>query len=146
MSISKKELAGLIVAIILSINVGCVGSSGEALINWVDYDRGISQAELENKPALINFYSAWCGACRKLDRGVFQDEQIYEKSKEFVCIKVNTGERGDLTRKYRIWGTPTTIFLDSQGKEVDRIVGAVNINNFMQYVDEILAREKALRG
>jgi thiol:disulfide interchange protein DsbD len=146
MSINKKALAGLLIAIILSMNTGCVGSSGEAPINWLNYNEGLSQAKTENKPILINFESAWCGACRKLDRGTFQDEQVFEESTGFVCIKVDIGKRGGLTRKYRIMATPTTIFLDSQGKEVDRIIGYADRDNFLQIMELVLSREEILGG
>jgi len=146
---NKKVFTGIVLTaltLIIGLNIGCMASSEESPINWMDYERGMTQAKKEGKPTIINFYGKWCPPCRQFDRETFQDKEVYENSKNFVCVKVDAGKRGDLSGKYRAFYTPTIIFINSQGREVDRIVGYVNANSFLGHMEDVLAIEKLTKG
>ena len=127
---------------------GCTSTGherNESPINWVGYEEGMQLAKQQGKPTIINFYSTWCSPCKKMDKTIFEDQQVVETSKQFVCIKVNIGDQKEIRSKYGINATPTTIFLDSSGNEMRNVLGGSNTDRFYQYMDELLDLEKALK-
>jgi thiol-disulfide isomerase/thioredoxin len=92
-------------------------------INWVSYNMGLRAARNSGKPIMIDFYTSWCGWCKKLDKETFKDETVRALSTQFVCIKVNADTSKSLTKKYGVRGYPTVVFLNSSGKQIGKIGG-----------------------
>ena len=75
-----------------------------------------------DKPALVDFWAPWCFPCRMLTATIEELAKDYES--KAIIAKINTDENGELAQSLGIQGIPTMI-LFKEGKEVDRIVGAV---------------------
>ena len=105
-------------------------------LNWLRFDQGLKQASENDKLIFINFYTNWCGFCRKMERETFSDKAISEYLDEhFVTVKVN-GESKDavdtpdgnlsgrqLARSFSVRGYPTYWFLKSNGERINYIPG-----------------------
>jgi thioredoxin-related protein len=122
-------------------------------ISWVSYDEGLAQAKKEGKHILIDFYTTWCGWCKKMDRSTFSDAAVVDFMKEkMIAIKVN-GEspkpaihedrpftERTLTRDiYGVRGFPTYFFLNPQGKALYKVPGykgPADFLNLVEYVGE----------
>ena len=65
-------------------------------------------------------------------------------NKKFVNIKIDMekGEGINLARQFKIQGYPTFIILNSNGKEIGRIVGGAEIKQFIQKVEGVLGKKK----
>jgi thiol:disulfide interchange protein len=112
-------------------------------INWLNYNTGMSKAENENKPVIIDFYADWCGPCNSMDAELYPDSRVIQKAKSFVMIKVNGDYNRELMDQYNVESYPTIVFLDRNGNEIDRWVGwGQNIENqiieFLLYMDNTL--------
>ena len=115
----------------------CVNPSDPACkaskrISWVkDITRGLERAKAEHKPAFVDFYADWCGACKELDAKTYPDPTVRAAAARFVPIKVDGTRSSDaldaIYDKYGIEGLPTVIFVDSNGvvAKDPRIVGYV---------------------
>lgn len=104
---------------------------------WLtNLDQAKARAAAEHKHVLINFTgSDWCGFCIKLHREVFSQPEFAEYAgKHLVLVEVDFPRRKEqpetlkaANRKwsnhYKVSGFPTLILLDSQGKEVGKMVG-----------------------
>jgi thioredoxin-related protein len=79
-------------------------------------------------------------------REVYTDKKFIEFSKSQVFIRVmdDTSDEGkSLAKKFRIEGTPTFIVLDSSGKEIDRILGGMDAQEFIEELKEIFQSAKS---
>jgi thioredoxin-related protein len=104
-----------------------------------DYKQALAQAAKEKKQVLLDFTgSDWCPYCIQMDREVLNKSQFESfASKNLVLVKLdyprrkklpaNESQQNDqLQQQYSIEGYPTYVLLDSQGKEVKRVVGYVD--------------------
>lgn len=112
--------------------------NGNEGIEWFDYDTGLRLANENNKPVLIDFYTDWCYYCDVMDENTYSDQQVIEKSKDFVCVNVDGDVRQDLVASYGITGYPTTVFLDPDGTEVKRVNGYVPPGPFLEDMNYVL--------
>ncbi|SRR5229473_2195654 len=87
-------------------------------------DNSFEHEVLESeKPVLVDFWAEWCGPCRMLGPTV---EAIAEQYSEIaVVVKLNVDDNPSTAAAYGIKGIPTLI-LFSEGKEVERVIGATS--------------------
>jgi thioredoxin 1 len=74
------------------------------------------------KPILVDFWAEWCGPCRMVSPVL--EELAKEWKDRVTVIKINTDHKQQLAAQYNISGIPC-IILFKNGKEVERIVGAL---------------------
>lgn len=83
---------------------------------------GANAVAEEDRPTVIDFNATWCPPCQQI-KPVFESlEKEYSKSVNFKSVDVD--ENPEMARQYNIESIPTFIFLNSEGKEINRLVGA----------------------
>lgn len=101
---------------------------------------GLRDAKAKKKPVMADFYTDWCGWCKKLDKDTYSDPKVAALAEKFICVKVDGEKYPDLVSKYGISGYPTIVFLDMDGKEVGRIVGYTDANGLIAKMKQVLSR------
>jgi len=78
-------------------------------------------ADLGSRATLVQFSSAFCTPCRAT-RVLL--ENIVAQMEDVKHVEVDAEANLELVRELNILSTPTTLILDSKGREVGRAVGA----------------------
>lgn len=113
---------------------------GVAFVEGKTYAEALQVAKEVNKMVFIDCYTSWCGPCKMMARQIFPQKKVGDYfNKHFVSIKIDMekGEGIELKNKFAIKAFPTFLFLDNDGKEINRMVGSnTNVDEFLKSVDE----------
>jgi thiol:disulfide interchange protein DsbD len=82
------------------------------------------QAIKEKKLMIVFFYTDWCPVCKKLKATTLIDPKVRQMlKKHFIALKVNMTDLNDhksqaIRKKFKIYGPPSFVFFDRNGKEL----------------------------
>lgn len=86
-------------------------------------------------PMMVDFWAPWCGPCRMIAPVI---ERVAEKYASRLRVgKVNVDENPQTAGKFGIMSIPTLIFF-KEGKEVDRVIGALPEAVLSAKIEELL--------
>jgi thioredoxin 2 len=111
----------------------------EAALPWlVDVSTGNFRAGVEASPVpvLADFWAPWCAPCRMVAPVV--ESLASDLAGKLKVAKVNTDEQPDLGMRFGVRGIPTLILFEN-GREKDRITGALPGPALRRWVDSKLA-------
>jgi thiol:disulfide interchange protein DsbD len=99
------------------------------------------QSLKKNEKMIIDFYADWCIPCKELDGLTFADKRVVETSGKFTAYKVDmtqtlSDETEKLRNKFNIVGMPTILIINSEGKEVERLTGFINADEFLKVISK----------
>jgi thiol:disulfide interchange protein DsbD len=127
--------------VLIAVAVYSLIPSDTKSVEWRQYsEEAISN--ISSRGVVIDFYADWCIPCKELDALTFTDPKVIELSKEFDTYKADltkslSPEVEALREKYKIIGVPTVLILNSSGKEMNRITGFVNAEEFYKILSEV---------
>ena len=123
---------------LLAISIFTVGPESWA-ISWEhDLAGSLERAKAEGKPVMADFYTDWCGWCKKLDKDVYEDADVNRMAEKFICIKVNCEIDKGAFSKYGLKGYPTIIFFNAAGNIEETIVGYRGAQVFTDTMKKVL--------
>lgn len=95
----------------------------------------LQMAKKENKPIFVDCYTVWCGPCKMMAKDVFTDSKVAEYyNANFINYKsdMEKGEGIELKNKFGINAYPTFLYIDKNGNVINRIVGSMPANEFIE--------------
>ncbi len=110
---------------------------------WTKFDEIKYSQSLDNhEKMIIDFYADWCIPCKELDAITFSDPRVIEKTKSFKTYKVDMTHTMDentekIRKRFNIKGMPTIIIMDSNGKEIKRLTGFVEPEEFIKIIENV---------
>ena len=124
-------------------NIGKVAEDGGTRFFDITLEEALEKARAEGKYVFINFHTATCAPCRKMEKVVFPQPQCGEYiNKHFVPIMINGEDDGigtEWAKKYNIFIFPTYLILSSECFKVGEILGAeFDVNKFLDIIKVIV--------
>ncbi len=133
----RKEF---LILFILAILVASVSASfaADPINNATDLSSALNQAHADNKKVMVVFNKQDCKYCDMFKKDVLSNGNVVsEINKDYILVFVDINEHPDIASKYKIFGTPTTLFLNSDQKEIHRTEGYVDANEFLKELKAI---------
>lgn len=97
-------------------------------------------ATQSEKNVMLFFTSKWCSPCRIMKREVFTDADVKKAiHQKVIPVEINIDEpySKNLVTRYNIGATPTTLFIDPQGKVIDYAVGKLDKSKLLEMLSDI---------
>jgi len=89
----------------------------------------------KGKPALYEFGAHWCIPCKEMKQVMADLKTSHGDQVEFRMVYVD--EERPLFGQYQIVAIPTQVFLNAEGKEVDRHLGALPKEEVIKKLKEL---------
>jgi len=110
------------------------------------------------KPVVINFFASWCAPCRQEATGLAQLGRDFGSKVQMVGIAIDDKRPGamrfvshyhwtwpivfdpndDLAYRYDLYGKPTTVVIDQQGRIAWQHAGKIGTRPIAQVLDALL--------
>jgi thioredoxin-related protein len=113
-------------------------------ISWQNIESGLKQANRENKPIVVDFYTNWCHWCKVMDEKTYSSRSVIRyASRNLIMVKVNAessrryyvnGEylsSPDLAKTFGVSSYPNTTFLLPDGRRLDAVSGYIPPEKFL---------------
>lgn len=100
----------------------------------------LEEAKRLRRPIFLDLYADWCYPCKKLEQETFSHPSVHKILQKYVMVKFNIDkpEGRSLVNRYRVERFPTTLMLDWQGREVERVIGFYPPRFFRTPVEDAL--------
>lgn len=111
-------------------------------IRWASsFEAALREAKATRRPLMVDFYTDWCGWCKKLDAETYTDARVVAQARSFVSVKVNAEREGaQLARQYRVSSYPNIVFMNENGLVIDRFAGYLPGEGFAAAMGNVRAR------
>jgi len=115
--------------------------------NAIAWRRSLAAAQAEAKQShkllMVDFYTSWCGYCKKLDAETYTDPTVIQQTGQVVTVKVDAEHEGkELARKCRVTGYPTIVFLNETGGVEGFLDGFMPAPQFTQSFNKTMKRHQ----
>ena len=97
-----------------------------------NFDEIVLQSDI---PVMVDLWAVWCGPCKMIHPIIEELSEEYEGKALMTKLDVDTNK--ETAMKYGIRNIPTVLFIKN-GEVVDKQVGAVPKNKFVEKLDPIL--------
>lgn len=89
-----------------------------------NFQQALDLAKSKGQLLLVDFGARWCPGCVRLENEIFDQKFFKLATKNYVKVKVDTDlyENVVLSEKFKIYGIPTLMVMNSEQKEISRIV------------------------
>jgi cytochrome c biogenesis protein CcmG/thiol:disulfide interchange protein DsbE len=146
-------VGGVVAAVLLTSGgkkSGNAATSGEVapnfnLPNIQDGKGSIDLASYKGTPVLVNFWATWCVPCKDemplleaahkkwgskvqfigIDRQDYKPDALAFAQRTHVSYPLASDPNATLDGSYRLRGMPTSVFIDRDGRIVERVTGPV---------------------
>lgn len=134
----KKSIVSLIFLLGLSLNLWAVTPLDKAsfIAKVTDYETNEGVWNYEGEiPCILDFYTTWCGPCKKLSPVLAQLEKEY--GGKIIVYKIDAEKNKELSALFGVSAYPTMIFCPMKGNP-QKSVGLLPKDVIKKAIDQVL--------
>lgn len=135
----RTPLVGCLLALSLSLLAPELVDAQD--VKWrSDYASARREAEAKGLPLVLDFGTAGCGYCVKMDLTTFRDESVIKAMNEkFIPLKIDADKEPNLAQLLNIRVYPTVVLAAPDGKILGQMDGYYDANRFYENLQRALA-------
>ena len=117
-------------------------------IQWLDFDKAVATAKKERKLIVVDFYTDWCGWCKRMDKDTYGHADVVKYAREKLVMSKVNAESQEMT-KYKdndlsyqqlalgfgVRGYPATIFINENGELLTSVSGYLKPDQFLPILE-----------
>lgn len=131
----------ILIAIMAVFGAILFDASNIYALSWTyDFSLALNQAKTSNKPIMADFYTDWCGWCKKLDSDTYSNADVQRLAGKFISVKIDGDKNPGLVARYGVSGYPTVIFFGPDGTILERFIGYKGPSDFVRAMTIILEK------
>lgn len=126
--------------LIILVWIVVINCQSQETLKWTYLTKSTFElAEKEDKIILLNLEANWCHWCHVMHDSTYSDSKViaYLNSK-FIVVKADQDANPELAVRYRDYGWPATIFLNSKGEDVVKRSGYIPPKRFLKLLKAII--------
>lgn len=144
--------AVLVFAFVCTVIFTSFATSGEqgksSPIEWQEFSKALELAKKQNKIVVVDFYTDWCGWCKRMDKDTYGHADVVKYAKSKLIMSKVDAESQEKTRfkdrelTYQqlalglgVRGYPTTMFFDSNGELITSISSYLTAEQFIPILE-----------
>lgn len=111
--------------------VGLIGACGSSM------DKHLAASRTDGKPLVLQFYTSWCGACKRFDSTILPDPAVEQALEDvsFVRYDAESSAGSVHAKRYGVSAFPTFIVVDADGEPVAMIRGLPTVSRFVSFLE-----------
>ncbi len=146
----KKVVVGFIAAFCLIVMQAApvvafaTVQKGWQQAGWLnDFEAAVKKARSVGRPTLVYFDALWCSWCQQYKRDVLDKPAVKSMLKKlYIPVVVDFDARPDLFNRFGGRGLPFTVILSPDGAVINRFVGILAEEDFLDMLEENKKRFK----
>ena len=164
----RKYLTSFILVFFLftSVSFAQLSETKQEGIKWMTFSQAVTKSQQQRKKVFIDFYTSWCGWCKKMDATTFVDPAIVAyMEKNFYSVKFNAETRDTIFFKDKAYifrpeykanefaaqmlngsmSYPTSVYLDEDLNEIGPVPGYLTAEQLLpvlKYFGEDIYKSK----
>ena len=127
-----------------------VTKKSEGGIEWFvgTVDEAFAAAKESGKPIYLYWGAVWCPPCHAIKATVFKSSEFIERSRLFIPVYLDgdTENAQAYGEEFGVRGYPTMVVFDSNGVELTRIPGGIDITAYANILDLTLGNMSPASG
>ena len=104
-----------------------------------DYTKERDWSYKGDKPCVIDFYTTWCGPCKRL--APIMEEMSQKYCDQVVFYKADTERERELAQVFGISSIPQVLYIPTQGKPM-LLKGLYPKEEIVKIIDDFLLKQK----
>jgi thioredoxin 1 len=137
------SISGAVLAVLSIWLAGCAHTETAGHSEYIDHVTTVEEFRSKvleaDKPVLVDFYTTWCGPCKRLAPVIDKLADEYKDRAKFV--KVDVDKLRKLAKEYGITSVPTVLIF-KDGKVRKRLVRVRKADEYRAALDAALTRKK----
>ncbi|MBB1338098.1 protein-disulfide reductase DsbD [Pseudoalteromonas sp. SR44-2] len=128
-----------------AVQVSSQSNEFKKVADLAELKEAVAQASNEGRMVMVDLYADWCVACKEFEHYTFPDAKVQSEFSHYQLIQVDLTNSDnktiELMEEYTVFGLPSILFFNSQGKELttQRVTGFLNADDFAKHLATVRA-------